>query len=99
MEETKLTGKSEPHDEILRENSSSLQGIRDDVPTAFTINFDGDHPTTGNSGRKKKLIIKALPEVFRKTRGEWPYRPAATRTIKHEQISTKDFHLPWYTYA
>ena len=57
MEVTKLRTESEPHVEIHRETSSDSQGTRGDVPTAFTINFDGDPPTTGNSGREKNLVI------------------------------------------
>jgi len=48
MEATTSRSEIEPHVEIHRKTTS--QGTRGDVTTAFTINFDGDHPTTGNSG-------------------------------------------------
>ena len=55
MAGTKSRSESEPEVEVQSESSLVSRGtIGNDVPTAFTINFDGDQPSTGNSRRKEK---------------------------------------------
>ena len=57
MEYTSPENKSEQHVEICLEGSGNVQEqgdlTRGDEPTAFTINFDGDHPTSGSSIREE----------------------------------------------
>lgn len=67
MEGTKSRSETEPEVEVHPESSVDSRGtLGTDVPTAFTINFDGDQPSTGNSRRKEKLlyyISKLLPDL------------------------------------
>ena len=74
MEATTSRSEIEPHVEIHRKTTS--QGTRGDVTTAFTINFDGDHPTTGNSGREKKqgLDLRYLRRPLEGSFCDWPGR-------------------------
>jgi len=50
MEISKSGKEIESHAEEDRLSMTTIQKMQD-LPTAFIINFDGDHPTTEDSGR------------------------------------------------
>ena len=59
MEIAKSGKESESHAEEDRLSMATIQKVQD-LPTAFIINFDGDHPTTEDSGREEKYLFLGI---------------------------------------
>jgi len=75
MEISKSGKEIESHAEEDRLSMTTIQKMQD-LPTAFIINFDGDHPTTEDSGRlgpfmpPKKIASERKATSSIKTRSE-----------------------------